>query len=127
MSVARLLLSGLLVASGLILGAFTLHGHFAPQWEVHATVPAERETARPPSDLPEERDRAAPSDIVPDRWAPQLVKAEPTTADAKARKRSPEKKVAEKRPAQKKDSAKTEEEPQTVFSWLSSLLADNGK
>ena len=32
MSVARLLLSGLLVASGLILGAFTLHGYFDPQW-----------------------------------------------------------------------------------------------
>ena len=37
MSVAKLLLSGLLVASGLILGAFTLHAAFAPEWEVRAS------------------------------------------------------------------------------------------
>ena len=33
MSLIRLLLSGLLVASGLILGTFTLLGYFDPQWE----------------------------------------------------------------------------------------------
>ena len=32
MSSARLCLAGLLVAGGLILGAFTLHGYFDPQW-----------------------------------------------------------------------------------------------
>lgn len=32
MSLAKLFLSGLLVAGGLILGAFTLHGYFDPQW-----------------------------------------------------------------------------------------------
>ena len=33
MSSARLCLAGLLVAGGLILGAFTLHGYLAPNWE----------------------------------------------------------------------------------------------
>lgn len=32
MSLAKLFVSGLLVAGGLILGAFTLHGYFDPQW-----------------------------------------------------------------------------------------------
>jgi hypothetical protein len=132
MSVAKLLLSGLLVASGLILGAFTLHGHFAPQWEVQATAPAARNKALSPADPIHEKSRGVPGGIAPDSWAPQLVKAEapdPAAADAeaKARKRLAEKKLAEKRLAQKKDKAEPEEEPQTVFSWLSSLLADNSK
>ena len=32
MSLAKLFLSGLLIAGGIILGAFTLHGYFDPQW-----------------------------------------------------------------------------------------------
>lgn len=32
MSLIKLFLSGLLIAGGLILGAFTLHGYFDPQW-----------------------------------------------------------------------------------------------
>lgn len=32
MSLAKLFLSGLLIAGGLMLGAFTLHGYFDPQW-----------------------------------------------------------------------------------------------
>lgn len=32
MPLAKLFLSGLLIAGGLMLGAFTLHGYFDPQW-----------------------------------------------------------------------------------------------
>lgn len=32
MSLAKLFFSGLLIAGGLMLGAFTLHGYFDPQW-----------------------------------------------------------------------------------------------
>ncbi len=32
MSLAKLFLSGLLIAGGLMLGTFTLHGYFDPQW-----------------------------------------------------------------------------------------------
>ena len=45
MPLARLFLSGLLVAGGLILGAFTLHGYFDPQWaqrQMHAAGLRER-------------------------------------------------------------------------------------
>jgi hypothetical protein len=115
MSVTKLLLSGFLVASGLILGAFTLHAAFAPKWEVQASA-VSRPYSRPqPVELPPEADRVVARD-VPDNWAPRLIKApdprpaavvDPKAADAK-------KKLAEKK--------KKKEEPQTVFSWLGSLF-----
>jgi|RhiMetdeSRZDD1v2_1073273.scaffolds.fasta_scaffold186533_3 hypothetical protein len=121
MSVAKLLLSGLLVASGLILGAFTLHATFAPEWEVQASATA-RSYARPPSaQASQEPDRVTGAD-VPDNWAPRLIKAPdpkpPAAPDAKAA--DAKKKLAEKN-EKKKQKAK-QEEPQTVFSWLSGLL-----
>jgi hypothetical protein len=123
MSAAKLLLSGLLVASGLILAAFTLHGRFAPGWEAEATAAGEGVLAV----AVQERDSAGEG--ASDRWATQLVVAEPAVAaDARAaatdRKRV-ERKLAEKRLAQKKDEA--QEEPQTVFPWLWNLLANTGK
>jgi hypothetical protein len=125
MSVAKLLLSGLLVSSGLILGAFTLHGHFASQWEVQATVPSDSQGEPQVAALLEPGSVAA-SDTVSDNWTPKLVRADdpPTAAEVearKARKRLLEKKLAEKRQAQKKDQAKPEE-PQTLFPWLLSLF-----
>jgi hypothetical protein len=125
MSVAKLLLSGLLVSSGLILAAFTLHRHFASEWEVQATVPTDSEREPRPAVL-QERRSGADDGTVSDNWAPQLIRADdpPSAADAeaaKARKRLLQKKLAEKRQAQKKDKDKAEE-PQTVFPWLLSLF-----
>ena len=123
MSVAKLLLSGLLVASGLILGAFTLHARFASGWDVQAS--AARPYGKPrPIDALREPDRAAAGD-VPDNWAPRLTKTDPKAATAsdeaaKAKKRLADKKLAEKR--QKPD--KSPQEEQTVFSWLSGLLSN---
>jgi hypothetical protein len=49
MSLAKLFLSGLLIAGGLILGAFTLHGYFDPQWaQRQAQVAGARERPREP-------------------------------------------------------------------------------
>jgi hypothetical protein len=49
MSLLKLFLSGLLIAGGLILGAFTLHGYFDPQWaqkqQMQAAVPREPQPA----------------------------------------------------------------------------------
>lgn len=50
MSLAKLFLSGLLIAGGLMLGAFTLHGYFDPQWaqrqaQVQSAVAGGRRTA----------------------------------------------------------------------------------
>ena len=129
MSVARLLLSGLLVSTGLILGAFTLRGHFASQWEVQATGPSEAEREAQLAAL-QERSRPPPPEPAPDSWSAQLVRTEaaPAAADpeaAKARRRLIEKKLAEKRLAQKKEQEKAKpEEPQTVFPWLWNLIAN---
>jgi hypothetical protein len=120
MSVAKLLLSGLLVASGLILGAFTLHAWFAPEWEVQA-FPAPRNPQ--PIEALAGHDRV-PAGVVPNNWAPRLIKSDPkppAVSDVeavKAKKRLADKKLAEKR--QKTDQPKQEE--QTVFSWLTGLL-----
>jgi hypothetical protein len=121
MSVAKLLLSGLLVASGLIVGAFTLHARFAPEWEVQASAAA-RIYGKARSVGARAPDRLTASD-VPDNWEPRLIRAEPsppaaTDEAAKAKKKQTEKKLAEKR--QKPDKPKQEE--QTGFSWLTSLL-----
>jgi hypothetical protein len=116
MSVTKLLFSGFLVASGLILGAFTLHGAFAPEWEVQASAPS-RSYGRPqPVEPLPEPDRGVVAD-VPDNWAPRLIKAPdhrpPAALDPKAAEAK--KKLAEKK-------KKKQEEPQTVFSWLAGLL-----
>jgi hypothetical protein len=123
MSVTKLLLSGLLVASGLILGAFTLHARFAPEWEVQASAAGPYSKPQP-VDVLLEPDRMAASD-VPDNWAARLIKADPrppAAADAEAAKAK--RKLAEKKQAEKRPKAdKTKEEEQTVFSWLAGLLA----
>jgi hypothetical protein len=123
MSVAKLLLSGLLVSSGLILGAFTLHARFGPEWEVQASSAARPYGKIQPVGALTEPDRVAAGD-VPDNWAPRLTKTDAKSAAAadeaaKAKKRLADKKLAEKR--QKDDKAKPEE--QTVFTWLSGLLS----
>src|SRR5262245_30363814 len=58
MSLARLFLSGLLIAWGLILGAFTLHGYFDPNWLQRQMQAANvREAAKAPSAINEFRRR----------------------------------------------------------------------
>jgi hypothetical protein len=122
--VAKLLFSGLLVASGLILGAFTLHASLAPGRE--ALAPASRASGKPqPVDISPEADRTTARG-VPDNWAPRLIKARPkpeakppAAADAEAAK-AKRKPAADKQ--QKAEQAKQEE--QTVFSWLAGLLSN---
>jgi hypothetical protein len=119
MSVAKLLLSGFLVASGLIVGAFTLHARIAPRWEVHAYAAA-RPYGKPQSvDVLQEPDWIAAS-VVPDNWTPRLIKSDPKpspVADAetaKAKKKLADKKLAEKR----QTPEKVQQEYPTLFSWL---------
>jgi hypothetical protein len=125
MSVAKLLLSGFLVAGGLILGAFTLQRHFAPEGETRTIALIEAGIAPRAADTVREPSRPAPGVIAPDKWTARLVRAESEAdAAAKAQKRqAAEKKAAEKRQAQKKAK---EEEPQTVFPWLWNLIANSG-
>jgi len=119
MSVAKLLLSGFLVASGLILGAFTLHARFAPRWEVQAYAAA-RPYGKPQSvDVFQQPDRIAAS-VVPDKWTPRLIKSDPKplpVADAEAAKAK--KKLADKKLAEKRQTPeKAKQEYPTLFSWL---------
>lgn len=122
MSVAKLLLSGVLVASGIILGAFTLHAAFAPAWDVQAFAAVRREARpQPAAEVFQERDRIIAAD-VPDNWAPRLIKTPdpkpPVTTDADKAK----KKLAEKNEKNDKKKRAKQEDPQTVFSWLAGLL-----
>ena len=102
MSLARLFLSGLLVAWGLILGAFTLHGYFDPNWpqrqvqaaSVRPTHPAVINTFK-------NRSRFVASRADPTNPSPApIVKTSAIVApaaDAKAAaKPAPKKKLAEK-------------------------------
>lgn len=103
MSVARLLLSGLMVASGLILAAFTLHGTFDTRWPLQAFNPRQ-----PP--------------LAP--WATQISRASEaqppdtrTIASDKARKRTTSKRRAAKRAAEKAQNAAKPPTQQAAFWW----------
>jgi hypothetical protein len=144
MSVAKLLLAGLLVASGLILGAFTLHGYFDPQWlERQAAAAGQRLPAGEARWVTSVQDRGRVMSVVakgaegaqPAKTAPKAdTKADakpdakpPGRADAdaeKARRRLAAKKLAEKRKAEEAQKAEKAEKAekakasqQATFQW----------
>lgn len=138
MSVAKLLLAGLLVASGLILGAFTLHGYFDPQWlERQAAAAGQRLPASEAKWVTSVQDRSRVMSVVakgtegskPAKTPPKAeTRAEakpdakpPSQADAdaeKARRRLAAKKLAEKRKAEEADKAeKAKGSQQATFQW----------
>jgi hypothetical protein len=142
MSVAKLLLSGLLVASGLILGAFTLHGYFDPQWlERQAAAAGQRLPASEAKWVTSVQDRGRVMSVVakgtegakPAKPAPKAeTKADtkpeakpPSQANAdaeKARRRLAAKKLAEKRKAGEAQKAEKAAENakgsrQATFQW----------
>ena len=138
MSLAKLLLSGFLVAGGLILGAFTLHGYFDPQWlqrQAQATKP--REPAQEPKSInafqsrsrfvttpATAQDTAAQPQVVkasarPDAKSAEAADAKAAAARAAARRKLAEKKKAEKEQAEKAEKiAKAKQQPQqATFQW----------
>jgi hypothetical protein len=121
MSVARLLISGLLVASGLVLAAFTLHGAFDAR-QVHASGPPLKPWS---TDTIGAGGRRVTQQGQPKTTAGTAPKADVApsgaTADAKAaaakarRKRLAEKQAAEKKLA---EEAKAKQQPQqTALQW----------
>jgi hypothetical protein len=120
MSPVRLCLAGVLVAAGLILGGFTLHGYFDPQWEakqsrtadLHATAPAKAVPAqhgRSRFVAREERSPAVPARMTttaPTVSASAAKVAAPPPKSPAARKKT----VAEK-PKQ------TPSQQQASFAW----------
>jgi hypothetical protein len=118
MSSARLLFSGSLVASGLILGAFTLHGTFDHRTGRQGPQPQAEPKA---INAFQTRTQVAPVERVAQDAIPQpaLVKSEarpePKAADAmspeaKAARAEARRKLAEKRKAEKAEKEKAERE-----------------
>jgi hypothetical protein len=119
MSVTRLLLSGLLVTSGLILAAFTLHGAF-DTWQVQAsgaqgppikpwathTYGASGRLVATSSDAPKPG-----LSKTPGRASPK------PDGDPKADARARRKRQAEKRQAQKAQRAKQPSPQQAALQW----------
>ena len=144
MSVAKLFLSGILVASGLILGAFTLHGYFDPQWQLRQMQAAETRgrvsgawttsthvaagrTAQ--KEAASAQPKAEKTGLKPDAGAPNPEAAEAKAAAANARKRLAEKKLAEKKAAEKQqaeEARKAEQatQKQATFQWPWSWFAN---
>jgi hypothetical protein len=134
MSVVRLLIAGLMVASGLILGTFTLHGYFDPQWRERqlqaagtpgrVTEPWATSTRAGNAVIQE------PAVAVPKPPPQAAVKPAPkpdaaiADADAEAKAAAKAKRLAEKKRAEKKkaeeahklEKAKQKSE-QTTFQW----------
>ena len=123
MPLARLFLSGLLVAGGLILGAFTLHGYFDPQWAQRQALAAGA-GARP------KEPRAANtfqgrSRFVASRAEPASASTRPSAATASPAivKASDTRPVA-KAPAKKKLAEKPKKPPQQASVWPWNLFSN---
>jgi hypothetical protein len=134
MSVAKLFLSGIMVASGLVLGAFTLQGYFDPRWQLRQTEAAETRgrvsgawttsthvaaghtVAREPTTA---QPRVEKTGLKPDAGAPNPDAADAKGAAAKERKRLAEKKLAEQKLAEKRQAEEVRKaaEQQTTFKW----------
>jgi hypothetical protein len=138
MSSLRLLLSGSLVASGLILGAFTLQGAFDPQWRQKQVQAAGRpETPNGPKvNAFQTRTQFAGGGRDGQDAAPKAVKAgarpeakpaDTMTAEEKAARAAARRKLAEKRRAEraeKERAAKAKPQPQQAtlqwpWNWFS--------
>jgi hypothetical protein len=134
MSVARLLVSGVMVASGLLLGAFTLHGYLDPQWQQRQMQAARVTEPWAASTRPvaggalvtgtPASPRPTPAKAAAKPAAPGPEQAEAQAAAAKARKLLAEKKRAEKKKADeaaKAEKAKGQQAQQTtLWDWLTS-------
>lgn len=118
MSLARLFVSGLFVAGGLILGAFTLHGYLDPQWAQRQALAAgagEGPKERRAINTFQGRSRFVSSRAEPASPSTRPSAATTSPAIAKASDTRP---VA-KAPAKKKVAEKPKPPPQqaSVFPW----------
>ncbi len=125
MSLAKLFLSGLLIAGGLILGAFTLHGYFDPQWtQRQAQAAGARERPREPKTINTFQGR---SRFVASRAEQASPGARPATAAAavaatpNASVKAADTKLPAKAPVKKKIAEKPKPPPQpqqaSVWPW----------
>ena len=130
MSLAKLFLSGLLIAGGLMLGTFTLHGYFDPQWaqkQTQAVSARERPREAKAINTFEGRSRFVSSrreQASPGNRSPAAA----TTAVARPAgvvKAADTRTAAKPLPAKKKIAEKAKKPPQQASIWPWNLFSNN--
>lgn len=126
MSAARILVSGVLVAGGLVLGTFTAAGYLDPQWtQNQLAATARREPASEPKSLSVFRRTRFVSEAVAEQRHPDRpivrtsTKASPKTSEARAvpgrlTSRPPSKKKAVERA---RDPPRKAQQTAAQFQW----------
>lgn len=124
MSLARLFVSGLFVAGGLILGAFTLHGYLDPQWaQRQALAAGAGEGPKEPRAINtfQGRSRFVSSRAEPANPSVRPLAATATNTIVKASDARP---VAKAPVAKKKVAEKPRPPPQQASVWPWNLFAN---
>jgi hypothetical protein len=128
MSLAKLFLSGLLIAGGLILGTFTLHGYFDPQWaQRQALAAGAGERAKEPRAINRFQGR---SRFVSSRADPANAGVRPPAATpagvaaSNAIVKASQVKSTAKAPVKKKVAEKPKPPPQQASVWPWNLFAN---
>ena len=128
MSLGKLFLSGLLIAGGLILAAFTLHGYFDPQWAQRQVLAAgARERAQEPKAINTFQGRSRFVASRAEQPSPGARPPAATTAVAvnpNAFVKAADTKPAAKSPVKKKVAEKPKPQPQQASVWPWNLFSN---
>ena len=128
MSLAKLFLSGLLIAGGLILGAFTLHGYFDPLWaQRQALAAGAREQPRETKASNTFQGRSRFVALRAEQASPATRPSTATTAAAvnpNAFVKAADTKSAAKAPVKKKVAEKPKPPPQQASVWPWNLFSN---
>ena len=119
MSLGKLFLSGLLIAGGLILAAFTLHGYFDPQWaQRQAQAAGARERPKEPKAINTFQGRSRFVASRPEQPSPG-ARPPAVAANPNAFVKAADTKSAVKSPVKKKVAEKPKPQPQqaSVLPW----------
>lgn len=124
MSLAKLSLSGLLIAGGLILAAFTLHGYFDPQWaQRQAQAAGARERPKEPKAINTFQGRSRFVSSRPEQPSPG-ARPPAVAANPNAFVKAGDTKPAVKAPVKKKVAEKPKPQPQQASVWPWNLFSN---
>ena len=125
MSLAKLSLSGLLIAGGLILAAFTLHGYFDPQWAQRQALAAGAREAKA-SNTFQGRSRfvATRAEQASAGTKPQAVAAQAATGPNPVVRAADARMAAKTPPAKKKVAEKPRPPQQASAQWPWNLFSN---
>jgi hypothetical protein len=119
MSPVRLCLAGVLVAAGLILGGFTLHGYFDPQWEAKQSRTTDMRAAAPAKVAPAQhgRSRFVAREERPPSVPARMTAATPTVPPSSAKVAAPPPKSSAPRKKAADKPKQTPSQQQASFLW----------